>query len=315
MKKTVGENWFETKLGEKTKRALMMLPLLPVDLITVEVVDLIIGRWKSAFQQRPDFDELRDYIVRTYVRPNASFKKEFWSVCGQSIRTNNAAENSHAVLNTYVRVRGEMSLDSFLFAIEQQMRNTKREIQAGCPSHTKGIYARRNELLAVELSELLNGNQDVIAFLDNCSTAMTIKNNAGIQTFRTQRTSQLMTPAQQEWIRRHWTNVLRAALSVHRKIAPMSQTRLDVVLATVQQWAFQRDPCNVNTDAIQEDSVLSRVGPETCPSFVEIVESLRGDDGPTSEEADSTAMRSEAMAPTEPTTVFHGESYQLVIRR
>ena len=43
----------------------MMLPLLPVDLITVEVVDLIIGRWKSASQQRTDFDELRDYIVRT----------------------------------------------------------------------------------------------------------------------------------------------------------------------------------------------------------------------------------------------------------
>ena len=140
MKKTVGENWFETKLGEKTKRALMMLPLLPVDLITVEVVDLIIGRWKSAFQQRPDFDELRDYIVRTYVGPNASFKKEIWCVCGKSIRTNNAAESSHAVLNTHVRVRGEISLDMFLFAIEKQMRNTSREIEAGCPSHTKSIY-------------------------------------------------------------------------------------------------------------------------------------------------------------------------------
>ena len=214
-----------------------------------------------------------------------------------------------------MRVRGEMSLDSFLFAIEQQMRNTKREIKAGCPSHTMGIYARRNELLAVELSELLNGNQDVIAFLDNCSTAMTIKNNAGIQAFENQRNSQLMTPAQQEWIARNRATVPRAAWSVHRKIAPCSQTRLDVVLATVEQWAFQRDHCNVNTDAIQEDSVLSRVGPETRPSFLEIVERRRGDDGPTSEEPGSTARRSEAMAPTEPTTVFHGESYQLVIRR
>ena len=108
--------------------------------------------------------------MRTYVGPNASFKKEIWCVCGQSIRTNNAAESSHAVLNSFVRVSGELSVDMFLFAIEKQMRNTTREIQAGCPSHTKAIYARRNELLAVELSELFNGNQDVTAFLDNCST-------------------------------------------------------------------------------------------------------------------------------------------------
>ena len=272
LKKTVGEDAMETKMGERTKRALMMLPLLPIDLITVEVVDLIIGRWKSAFGQRPDFDELRDYIVRTYVCPNASFKKEIWCVCGQSIRTNNAAESSHAVLNTYVRVNGEVSVDMFLFAIEKQMRNTSREIRAGCPSHTKAIYARRNELLAVELSELFNGRQDITAFLDNGSRAISIKNNAGIQTFINERNSQLMTPAQREWIARNRVTVLRAAWSVHRTIAPFQQTRLDVVLATVQQWAFQRDPCEVNTDAILEDSVLSMVGPETTE--------LRGDREP-----------------------------------
>ena len=169
--------------------------------------------------------------------------------------------------------------------------------------------------MAKELAEFLNGQQDVIAFLDNCSTAMTIKNNAGIKGFRTQRTSQLMTPAQQEWIARNRTTVLGAAWSVHRTIAPLSQTRLDVVLATVEQWAFQRDHCNVNTDAIQDDSVLSRVGPETRPSFLEIVERLRGDDEQTSEEPDNTTVRSQAIAPTVQTTVYHGVSYQLVIRR
>ena len=44
LKKTAGEDSFETKKGEQTKRALMMLPLLPVNLITVEVVELIILR-------------------------------------------------------------------------------------------------------------------------------------------------------------------------------------------------------------------------------------------------------------------------------
>ena len=43
LKKTVGEDAMETNIGERTKRALMMLPLLPIDIITVEVVDIIIG--------------------------------------------------------------------------------------------------------------------------------------------------------------------------------------------------------------------------------------------------------------------------------
>ena len=43
LKMTVGEDARETKMRERTKRALMMLPLLPIDIITVEVVDIIIG--------------------------------------------------------------------------------------------------------------------------------------------------------------------------------------------------------------------------------------------------------------------------------
>ena len=86
----------------------------------------------------------------------------------------------------------------------------------------------------MELSELLNGNQDVTAFLDNCSHAITIKNNAGIQAFINQRNSQLISPAQREWIARNRVTVLRAALSVRRTMVPRSQMRLDIVLATVQ---------------------------------------------------------------------------------
>lgn len=302
----------ETKMGERAKRALMMLPLLPLDLITVEVVDIIIWRWKNAFGPSPDFDELRDYIVSTYVGPNASFKKEIWCVCGQSIRTNNAAESSHAVLNTFVRVSGELSVDMFLFAIEKQMRNTTREIQAGCPSHTKAIYARRNELLAVELSELLNGNQDITAFLDNCSHVLTIKNNAGVQAFVNQRNSQLISPAQREWIERNRGTVRRAAWSVHQTIAPSSHTPLDRVLATVQDWAFQPDPCEVRTDAIQEDSVLSRVGPERRPSYAAIVNRFPVSDE-SSDEAQSIQTGSVGTSWTQRTMVFEGETYKLVI--
>ena len=119
-------------------------------------------------------------------------------------------------------------LTSF-FAIEKHIRNTTREIQAGCPSHTKAIYARRNELLAVELSDLFNGRQDITAFLDNCSHAITIKNNAGVQAFVNHRNSQLMSPAQREWIARNRVTVLRAEWSVHQTIVPSSTMRLDTM--------------------------------------------------------------------------------------
>ena len=80
-------------------------------------------------------------------------------MCGRATRTNNAAESSHAVVNASVRVSGAVSLDMFLFAIEGQMRHTRREIESGCPSHTKAIYARRNRLLAKELSDLFKGSR------------------------------------------------------------------------------------------------------------------------------------------------------------
>ena len=47
IKKAVGRSAQDYVRAEKTKRALMMIPLLPLDLITIEVVDMIIMRWKS----------------------------------------------------------------------------------------------------------------------------------------------------------------------------------------------------------------------------------------------------------------------------
>ena len=144
-------------LTEQTKRAIMMLPLLPLDLISVEVLDEIIGRWKYAVpQQRNDFDEFRNKLVRNYIRPDARFQKQIWCVCGLTIRTNNSAESSHAALNSYVRVNGAVSLDMFLYALERQMGNTSREIETGYPSHSNSIYAKRNTILACELSDLIS---------------------------------------------------------------------------------------------------------------------------------------------------------------
>ena len=160
LKKAVGQNTPEVRLAEKTKRAVMMLPLLPLDLITTEVVAMIFERWAAAFPERAaDFAKLHRHVMKNYVGRRARFPVQLWCVCGRSIRTNNAAESSHVVLNASVRVSGAVSLDMFLLAIEGQMRHTRREIASGCPSHTKAIYARRNGLPAQELSDLITGRQ------------------------------------------------------------------------------------------------------------------------------------------------------------
>ena len=136
IKRAAGENAAMLRLAEKTKRAVMMLPFLPAELIDPAIVAAIFGRWTAAYEDhRNDFDELRDHVLDNYVRPGARFPVRFWSVSGRRVRTNNAAESSHSRLNASVRVSGAVTLDMFLNAIEIEMRNTSREIAAACQPH------------------------------------------------------------------------------------------------------------------------------------------------------------------------------------
>ena len=79
LKRAVGKRSAEVLFAEITKRRLVMLPLVPIDLITVELVDLIVTAWKDKHPHlHSAFNELRDYLLRTYVRPRATFNKEKW---------------------------------------------------------------------------------------------------------------------------------------------------------------------------------------------------------------------------------------------
>ena len=52
----------------------MMLPLLPLDLITTEVVAMIIERWAAAFPERAaDFAKLHRNVMKNYAGPRARF--------------------------------------------------------------------------------------------------------------------------------------------------------------------------------------------------------------------------------------------------
>ena len=66
IKRAEGKNSLQVKLAEKTKRAIMMLPLLPVEMITIEVVQTIFGRWSAAFPRCAGvFAKLCRHIVKT----------------------------------------------------------------------------------------------------------------------------------------------------------------------------------------------------------------------------------------------------------
>ena len=155
-------------------------------------------------------------------------------MCGRSIRTNNAAESSHAVLNTSVRVSGAVSLDMFLLAIEGQMSHTKKEVELGCPSHTKAIYARRNSLLAQELADLIAGRQGVLSFLDHCAAVMNVKNMTMITNFTNARNGQLVQPDEARWIARNRSVLTRAGTNLYQTLWPRSPKPVPEILATVQ---------------------------------------------------------------------------------
>mgnify|MGYP004636557411 CR=1 FL=1 len=138
IKRAVGKNAEKIAAAKKTKRALMMLPLLPEELITVSLVDALLARFDAAVPECAGaFGPVREYLVPNYVRPNARHPRHRWSVSGRKIRTNNAAESYHAQLNGSLRVSGAVTLDVFLFAIEKQMASTFREIDSGCQPHSK----------------------------------------------------------------------------------------------------------------------------------------------------------------------------------
>ena len=121
LKDAAGQNQAMVQAANKTKRALMMLPLLPEELICTAVVDLVVGRWKRDFPNHNNaLKPLRDYLVRYYAGPRALYPPQIWSASDQKIRTNNAAESCHSRLNSSIRVNGAVTLDMFLVAIKKR---------------------------------------------------------------------------------------------------------------------------------------------------------------------------------------------------
>ena len=96
IRRAAGKTSKAYRLALKIKRLLRMLPLLPEELITPEVIGLIHRLWQQGCPEHGDaFDGLIATILRTYVgtppghapptRPR--FPRHLWSVSGMCIRT------------------------------------------------------------------------------------------------------------------------------------------------------------------------------------------------------------------------------------
>ena len=100
------------------------------------------------------------------------------------------------------------------------MRNTSRRIKAGCKSRSK-IFETRDELLAVELSELLNGAQGVLRYLDHCASIMNIHNKTSVKAFVNARRREGLDEADQEWARANRRRVLLSAQALYQDLFPV----------------------------------------------------------------------------------------------
>ena len=118
IKNAEGERSDAFKLAQRTKRRFMMVPLLPEELVTLEIVDLILRAWKDGCPNHADaFDAVSKSFMETYVgrRRKRSrtvgpprFPPSLWSVSGMRARTNNPAERVHSKMNE--EVKGPLSL-------------------------------------------------------------------------------------------------------------------------------------------------------------------------------------------------------------
>ena len=270
IKSAVGQNAEKRSFAENTKRSLMMLPLLQEELITTELVGELLARFDAAVPECAGaFGPLRDIIVRNYIRPNAKFPKCLWSVSGLKVRTNNAAESFHPRLNASLRVSGEVTLDMFLFAVEKQMLNTAREIDAGCHPHGKAIFSKRDGLLKAELAMLFRGQQGVYWFLEKCSSILRVMNEADIRNFESRRASEGFDASDNLWVSQHRARVIGAMVQLNQRLKGVRIVNVGEVMDTIEMWAFDKQTVNMDEQNV-EMSVLSMAPNEPNQSFLEI---------------------------------------------
>ena len=263
------------KLAQKTKRRLMMMPLLPWELITPDLVCLILRVWDQGCpRHRGAFDGLADTVLRTYVGRDTTtatpirprFHPSLWSVSGRSIRTNNAAESVHSQLNP--KVSGLLSIFNFLKTIEDEMEWSRKRIRSGCPSQSRAVIPEKNRLLAEELQKLLNGREGVLVFLDNCSSIVAMRTVREASKFVP---LSIKTVEDNVWSAANKGLITAAAHGLYHRLFPEGQLPDGDVLKVVHSWSF-KDLDPIAHEGLDEDENLSLVEIGPRKSFTDLLE-------------------------------------------
>ena len=261
-----GQNAEKAILARNAVRRLMMLPLVPEELITPELVNLIIAASTDGRSAVPrELKALQMYVLTTYVGKRRarsgpvlppSFPPALWCVSGMASRTNNAAESVHAHMNQ--KVSGKLDVLNFIRILEMQMKQTNDRIRAGSEPETKAVEGTKNRLLAIELKMLLSSQQGILGFLDNCGSVVGMKRDADAKAF----VRQTIAPVEDiDWKRDKRVLVEDAAHGLYHRLHPGGQMAEGDVLGSVTQWAFQVPRIRwFESVRVKSDSHLSNKG-------------------------------------------------------
>ena len=268
----------------------MLLPLLTEELVTPEIVVLIIDEWKAGCPQHKDaFNEIAKTILTTYVQKPATrrapsrpptFPPALWCVCGMSARTNNPAESVHSRINK--KGKGKLSLFQFLSIVEDEMAEVEDRMASGCESESHAVEPRKNVLLAEELRKLFIGKEGALRFLDNCSAIVLLTSVAQANRLILNAVSSF---EDVRWTVERKTVIVKAANRLYNSLHPDGKLTGDDVLRRTAEWAFQ---VNKRTVAeVVEDDELSLVHRGPRKSFVALREAIEREEYGQPEEDDA----------------------------
>ena len=100
---------------------------------------------------------------------------------------------------------------------------------------------KRNDLLASQLSDLLNGRQGVLKYLDHCATIMTLKNQKGVNRFIEMEINEEQDLFDREWSMRNRIQMVHAAHRLYLTLHPRGTKSPFEILQTVNQWSCQKE--------------------------------------------------------------------------
>ena len=242
--KAASQKSVAVRKAEKAKRRIMLLALLPEDLITPEVVELILADWKEGVPAslKDAFNNLAVKFIQTYTRklqpdgqlPCPRFPPSLWSVGGRSVRTNNGAESVHSELNP--KTKGRLTLHRFLAILEGQMAKARVRIASGCEPASRTSVPEKNYALVVEPDKLLCGDQGVLPFLDNCGSILSLDTVEEVQQFSPPEVDR---ESDTRWSRENRDAIVQATRNLYFRLHPGGQFSDEIILEDIIEWAFQ----------------------------------------------------------------------------